>query len=133
VVNVPDEMALRIMTADHKTILLVDDDPDILEVIRDRLSSVGYNVLTAHDGYQALEMSRRDVLHGVLLDIRMPGLDGLTVLTRLHRDCPALPVIAVTANVEKDQLIDLKRAGATDYVTKPLDYSDLLSKISRHF
>jgi len=63
----------------------------------------------------------------------MPGLDGLTVLTRLHRDCPALPVIAVMANVEKDQLIDLKRADATDYVTKPLDYSDLLSKISRHF
>jgi two-component system response regulator GlrR len=121
------------MTHDNKTLLLVDDDPDILEVIRDRLSSLGYTVLTAHDGYEALEIIKRDVLHGVLLDVRMPKLDGLTLLTRLSKDSPQLPIIVVTASVEKEKLADLKRAGAIDCVTKPLDYADLLSKIRLHF
>ena len=121
------------MKTDNKTILLVDDDPDILEVIGDRLSSFGYTVLIAHDGYDALQMSTRDILHGVLLDIRMPGLDGVTVLTRLRQDRPNLPVIVVTASVGKGRLSSLKSAGATDYVTKPLDYADLLAKIRRHF
>jgi CheY-like chemotaxis protein len=121
------------MTRDNKTLLLVDDDPDILEVIRDRLSSLGYTVLTAHDGYEALEIIKRDLLHGVLLDIRMPKLDGLTLLTRLRKDSPQVPIIVVTASVEKEKLADLKRAGAIDYVTKPLGYADLLSKIRLHF
>lgn len=108
-------------------------NPDILEVIRDRLSCLGYNVLTAHDGYEALEISKRDVLHGVLLDIRMPKLDGVTVLTRLSKDRPHLPIIVVTASVEKEKLADLKRAGVIDCVTKPPDCVDLLSKIRRHF
>jgi two-component system, NtrC family, response regulator GlrR len=122
-----------LMTHDNKTLLLVDDDPDILEVIRDRLSSLGYTVLTAHDGYEALEIIKRDLLHGVLLDIRMPRLDGLTLLTRLSKDSPELPIIVVTASVEKMKLAELKRAGAIDCVTKPLDYADLLSKIRLHF
>ena len=56
------------MTHDNKTVLLVDD-PDILEVIRDRLICLGYSVLTAHDGYEVLEISKRDLLHGVLRHI----------------------------------------------------------------
>jgi CheY-like chemotaxis protein len=121
------------MTHDNKTVLLVDDDPDILEVIRDRLICLGYTVLTAHGGYEALEISKRDLLHGVLRDIHMPKLDGLPVLTCLSKDHPHLPIIVVTASVEKEKLANLKRAGAIDCVTKPLDYADLLFKIRLHF
>jgi CheY-like chemotaxis protein len=121
------------MTHDNKTVLLVDDEPDILEVIRDRLICLGYTVLTAHDGYEALEISKRDLLHGVLRDIHMPKLDGLPVLTRLSKDRPHLSIIVVTTSVEKEKLANLKRAGAIDCVTKPLDYADLLFKIRLHF
>ena len=121
------------MKHDNKTLLLVDDDPTTLEVIGDRLSSLGFTVLTARDGYEALEIINRDVLHGVLLDIRMPQLDGRTILTRLTKESPQLPIIVVTADVEKEKLADLMRAGAIDCVTKPLDYDDLVSKIRLHF
>jgi CheY-like chemotaxis protein len=117
----------------QKTILVVDDDFDIREVICDRLSSVGYAVLTAHNGAQALELVRVSQLQGMLLDIRMPGMDGLAVLATVHRDQPQLPIIVVTASVGKDNLENLKCAGAVDYVTKPLVYGELIDKIARHF
>ncbi len=117
----------------QKTILLVDDDFDIREVIRDRLSSSGYAVLTADDGAEALELVSRVRLHGVLLDIRMPGMDGLAVLKTVHRDYPQLPIIVVTASVEKDKLASFQCSGAVDYVTKPLEYGELMDKIRLHF
>lgn len=123
------ESQLRI----QKTILLVDDDFDIREVIRDRLSSSGYEVLTAHDGLEALKLIGRVLLHGMLLDIRMPGTDGLAVLATVHRDYPQLPIIVVTTSIEQDKLAGLKWAGAVDYVTKPLEYPELMSKIRLHF
>jgi len=117
----------------QKTILVVDDDFDIREVICDRLSSAGYTVLTAQNGAQALELVGGSPLHGVLLDIRMPGMDGMAVLATVHRDQPQLPIIVVTASVEKDKLAKLICAGAVDYVIKPLEYAELMDKIARHF
>ena len=121
------------MTRPQKTILVVDDDFDIREVLCDRLSSVGYAVLTAQNGAQALELVKGSQLHGMLLDMRMPGMDGLAVLDTVHRDQPQLPIIVVTASVAKDKLAYLICAGAIDYVTKPLEYAELLDKMARHF
>ena len=109
----------------QKPVLVVDDDPDIRQVLQDRLESYGYPVETASDGRTALEMLEWLTPRGVFLDIRMPGMDGLEVLSRIRERHPAIPVVIITAASAGEKAISAIRAGAQAYLLKPFDTSHI--------
>ena len=111
-----------------KTILVVDDEPKIADLARDYLEHAGFLVRTATDGEQALAAVRRDRPDLVVLDLGLPGLDGLDV-TRAIRHDSNLPVIMLTArDDELDKLLGLE-LGADDYLTKPFSPRELVDRV----
>ena len=93
------------------TILVCDDEKDIVSALNIYLSAEGYRVLTAYDGYQALRLLDREEVHLILLDVMMPGMDGITAMTRL-RQSHNLPVILLTAKSEDtDKVLGLNMGG----------------------
>ncbi|MGC9397515.1 MAG: response regulator transcription factor [Anaerolineae bacterium] len=115
-----------------ETILVVDDEVQILGVVRDYLQRAGYRVLTARDGRTALSIARSKHPDLMVLDIMLPGdLDGLDVCRRIRRDTVLddLPIIMLTARVEEaDRLIGLE-LGADDYVTKPFSPREVVARV----
>lgn len=109
----------------RKPILVVDDDPDIRQVLQDRLESYGYVVETAADGRAALEKLERLTPRGVFLDIRMSGMDGLEVLARIRDRYPEVPVVIITAASAGEKVTSAIRAGARAYLLKPFDTAQL--------
>jgi DNA-binding response OmpR family regulator/DNA-binding CsgD family transcriptional regulator len=115
-------------------ILIVDDTPGHLSLLVDALHSAGFRPLVAPSGESALQRLATVVPDLVLLDMRMPGLDGLATLARL-RELPAarhLPVIFMTAVEEPEQKVAAFAAGAVDYVTKPFHPSEVIARIELH-
>ena len=111
-----------------KTILVVDDEPKIAELARDYLEHAGFTVRTAGDGDAALAAVRRDRPDLVVLDLGLPGLDGLDVTRAIRRDSN-LPVIMLTArDDELDKLLGLE-LGADDYLTKPFSPRELVARV----
>jgi len=114
-----------------KTILVVDDEPQILEICRDYLTAAGFQVLTAEDGPDGLATARREHPDLIVLDLMLPGMDGLDVCRELRRESGALagvPIIMLTARVqESDRLVGLE-LGADDYVTKPFSPRELVAR-----
>jgi two-component system alkaline phosphatase synthesis response regulator PhoP len=114
-----------------RTILVVDDEPRIVEIARDYLQQAGFRALTAGDGDRALAIARAERPSLIVLDLMLPGLDGLDVMRALRRD-PALadiPVIILTARVEEaDKLVGLE-LGADDYLTKPFSPRELVARV----
>ena len=111
-----------------RTILVVDDEPRIVELARDYLEHAGFRVVTASDGRTALEMARRDRPDLVVLDLGLPGLDGLDVTRELRRD-GSIPIVMVTArDDELDKLLGLE-LGADDYLTKPFSPRELVARV----
>jgi len=116
-------------SATAPTILVVDDEPGIREVLASSLEFEGYSVRTAPDGRAALaavEAGRPDL---VILDVLMPGLDGLTACRRLRSADPTLPVLMLTArDLTGDRVAGLD-AGADDYLAKPFELDELLARV----
>ena len=111
-----------------KTVLVIDDEPKIAELCRDYLAAAGYGVLTAGDGPQGLALARRERPDLVVLDLMLPGMDGLDVCRELRRD-GEVPIIMLTARVEEtDKLIGLE-LGADDYLTKPFSPRELVARV----
>jgi len=111
-----------------RTILVVDDEPRIVELARDYLEHAGFRVITAHDGRAALQAARRDRPDLVVLDLGLPGLDGLDVTRELRRD-GSTPIVMVTArDDELDKLLGLE-LGADDYLTKPFSPRELVARV----
>src|SRR5258706_986751 len=111
-----------------KTILVVDDEPRIADLARDYLEHAGFTVRTAADGEAALTAVRRDRPDLVVLDLGLPGLDGLDVTRAIRRDSN-LPVIMLTArDDELDKLLGLE-LGADDYLTKPFSPRELVARV----
>jgi DNA-binding response OmpR family regulator len=113
------------------TILVVDDDADIVRFVEMNLRLEGYRVLVAHDGLQALEMVAAEVPDLVLLDVMMPGFDGIEVTRRLRSDSrtATLPVIMLTAKtMTADRVLGLT-TGADDYILKPFDTLELVARV----
>jgi two-component system, OmpR family, alkaline phosphatase synthesis response regulator PhoP len=109
-------------------ILVVDDEPDIVEIVRYNLEKSGYQVLMAGDGGKALGMARSQHPDLVVLDVMMPGIDGLEVCAILRRETD-LPIILLTArDSETDKVVGLEM-GADDYLTKPFSPRELLARI----
>ncbi|HEX3604665.1 MAG TPA: response regulator transcription factor [Candidatus Dormibacteraeota bacterium] len=111
-----------------KTILVVDDEPGIVRLVRDYLEHGGFAVVTASDGRGALEAARRRRPDIVILDLGLPGLDGLDVTRALRRE-GAVPIVMLTARGEEtDKLVGLE-LGADNYVTKPFSPKELVARV----
>jgi DNA-binding response OmpR family regulator len=111
-----------------KTVLVVEDEPQIAQIVRDYLQHAGFAVVTTPDGAQALILADQRRPDLVVLDLGLPRLDGLEVAKRLRRDTD-IPIIMLTARVEEsDRLIGLD-VGADDYVTKPFSPRELVARV----
>jgi len=114
-----------------KRVLVVEDDPDIVELILHYLRAEGFEVEALGDGRQALERLRGGGHDIVILDLQLPGLDGLSLCAELRRDkrTRALPVIMLTARGdEADRVVGLE-VGADDYVVKPFSPKELVARV----
>ncbi len=110
------------------TVLVVDDEEAIAEAVRARLSSEGFRVLVAGDGPQALAVAREERPDLVVLDLMLPGMDGLEVCTQLQRD-RWVPVLMLTARTEEADKVAGFAVGADDYLTKPFSLRELAVRV----
>ena len=112
----------------NETILVIDDEPKIVKQARDYLEKGGFRVFAAGDGTTGLAIARHEWPDLVVLDLNLPGLDGLDVCRALRRES-AVPIIMLTARVEEtDRLIGLE-LGADDYITKPFSPRELVARV----
>ena len=118
------------MTTKRQSILIVEDEEDILELIQYNLSREGYRVSGVRDGEEALDLIRRSNPDLVVLDLMLPGLDGLEICRRLKADeiTRAIPVIMVTAKGEESDVVLGLGIGADDYLPKPFSPRELVAR-----
>jgi two-component system alkaline phosphatase synthesis response regulator PhoP len=115
-------------------ILIVDDEPDLVETIRFSLELEGYNVLVATNGEEGLNLARQEKPDLILLDLMLPKLDGYKVCRLLKFDerYKHIPILMLTAKTqEKDKILG-KETGANEYITKPFDMDELMAKIKSY-
>jgi len=112
-------------------ILLAEDDEIMRISIYDRLKKYGFQVDQAEDGVRARNLCEKHHYHLVISDIRMPGLDGLTLLKHVLQQSPETDVIIMTAYGSVDDALDCLRRGATEYILKPFDMDDLIIRVNR--
>lgn len=112
----------------NELILVVDDEPKIVKLARDYLEKGGYQVVTAVNGKDALATARHEQPDLIVLDLNLPGMDGLDVCRQLRRES-AVPIIMLTARIdETDRLIGLE-LGADDYIVKPFSPRELVARV----
>lgn len=114
-------------------LLLVDDEARFVETLSKRLTARGFDVEGALGGPQALEMLDARPFDVVLLDVWMPGMDGLEVLKEIRRLHPSVRVVLVSGNASITAAVEGIRLGATDYLLKPVDIEDVLAKVEEAF
>ncbi|MCF7876001.1 response regulator, partial [Candidatus Bipolaricaulota bacterium] len=108
-----------------KTVLVVDDDEDLVELLKKYLEKDGYEVLTAYDGSAALNLFRLRDVDLIVLDLMLPKVDGLNVCRSIRSESQ-VPIIMLTAKTEEEDRIKGLDLGADDYVTKPFSPGELL-------
>ncbi len=114
-----------------ETILIVDDEEDIIELIQYNLKTEGYDILTATSGEAAIEIADRDQPDLIVLDLMLPGIDGLEVTQRLKgthatRD---IPIVMLTAKGEESDIVTGLEMGANDYISKPFSPRELVARV----
>jgi len=114
-------------------ILIVDDEKDFTESLAERLTLRDYEVSTSFSGEEALEKLKTYNLDVVILDVQMPGLDGIETLREIKRIKPLTEVIMLTAHATVETAIKGMQLGALDYLMKPCDNEELVSKIERGY
>jgi len=112
-------------------VLLVDDEEDILEVIRDRLEANGFTVVTAGTGLEALRKFSSEQFDGVFLDIRMPEMDGMQALEEIRKRDNKIPVVILTSSATQEVAVKAIAKGANEYVLKPFEWEGLKAKIEK--
>lgn len=110
------------------TVLICDDQPDIVNALKIYLTPEGYRLLTAYTGLEAVELARREELSLILMDVMMPGMDGITATARI-REFSNVPIIFLTAKSETEDLVLGLNMGADDYITKPFETRELIARI----
>ncbi|MDA0793773.1 MAG: response regulator transcription factor [Bacteroidetes bacterium] len=119
------------MKKENIKILLVDDEPDIVEIIRFNLERVGYQISTAYNGVEAIKVAEKEIPHLIILDIMMPDIDGIETCERLRQD-PKFNdtvIMFLSARGEDYSYVAAFEAGADDYTTKPIKPKVLVSKV----
>lgn len=113
------------------TVLIVEDEADVVDLLRYNLNKAGFSVLIANDGLQGLEMARANRPDVVVLDLMLPGMDGKTVCRSLKKDpeTEALPILMLTAKSEPAERVQGLEIGADDYVTKPFSPRELVLRV----
>lgn len=114
-----------------QAILVVEDDNTIRELVEMILLHAGYQVATARDGREGLELLRRSRPDLVLLDIAMPGIDGLEVLKRIRQRGYSMAVLMMTANSSAQVVRDVMALGGNGYVLKPFDPEELVTRVKK--
>jgi CheY-like chemotaxis protein/nucleotide-binding universal stress UspA family protein len=124
---------IELSTEDRKKykILIVDDELSLRDSLKEWLEEEGFTTGMAESGQQALEMLAKDKYQLMLSDIKMPGMDGVELLTRAKKEYPDLGVVMMTAYATIDTAVDAMKIGAHDYLTKPFDPESLLPKIQK--
>ena len=115
------------------TVLIVDDDAALREGLAETLADLGHRAEQAADGEAALRRIARGGVDAVLLDLRMPGMDGMEVLRRLRAGAAPPPVAVLTAVPTAANTIEAMRLGAVDHLTKPIGRDDLAALLARMF
>lgn len=118
----------EVESSDRHNILVVDDDPDTIALLKQILRGGGFNVMGAVSGHEALSKVAKNEPDLVLLDMMMPDMDGSATLSHL-REMTDVPVIIVSARFKKDEIIDGLRLGADDYITKPFSNTELIERV----
>jgi DNA-binding NtrC family response regulator len=114
-------------------IMLVDDEERFLSTTQKLLTKKGIDVVSATSGAVALEMLRQMHIHVVILDVKMPGMDGNETLMKIKRQFPLVEVIMLTGHATVESAIDGLKSGATDYLIKPTEVDDLIAKAQEAF
>ncbi len=114
-------------------IMLVDDEERFLLTTEKLMSRKGYNIITAASGWEALEKLKSHNIHVVILDVKMPGMDGNSTLKEIKKQFPLVEVIMLTGHATVDSAVDGLKSGAIDYVMKPCDMDELLKKAEDAF
>ncbi len=110
-------------------VLLVDDEKDFVEMLSLRLNEVGEKVTTAHSGKECLENLENNKIDVVILDIKMPGMDGMETLGEIKKKFPLVEVIMLTGHGSTETAVEGMKMGAFDYLMKPADFDDLTTKL----
>ncbi len=113
--------------------MLVDDEPRFLSTTQKLLKKHGYDAITATSGAEALKTLSLQTVHVVILDVKMPGMDGIAALREIKRQFPLIEVIMLTGHATVESAIDGLKAGATDYLMKPADVADVIAKAEQAF
>lgn len=117
--------------ADKSRILVVDDEEALRTVLSSELTGAGYEVSSAADGDEAISIVQNKKFELILLDIKMPKVDGFEVLKFVKSNYPAIKIIMLTGFADLKNAIESKKQGAEDFVSKPYDLVDLLTTIER--
>ncbi|WP_371365618.1 Protein-glutamate methylesterase/protein-glutamine glutaminase [Sporomusa rhizae] len=113
------------MSNSQATILVIDDQPGIRRLLTEVLQDEGYKVVTAQNGYEGIQVAQDVNPHVILMDMKMPGMDGIEALKELKRKGQGDQVIMMTAYGELDMVNEAREAGMRDYITKPFDIMSL--------
>ena len=114
-------------------IMLVDDEERFLATTKKLIEKKGMPVTTASSGAEALEKLRMEIVHVVILDVKMPGMDGIETLREIKRQFPMVEVIMLTGHGTVESAVEGLKTGATDYLTKPTDIGELMDKAREAF
>ena len=117
-----------------RRVLIIDDEPEFVEMIKMRLEANECDVLVAHDGQSGLALLRKERPGLVLLDVMMPGMDGFQVLRAIRNsdDIAHIPVVMLTAKGESKSIFKAEQLGATDYLIKPCNSEDLVKLVRKY-
>ncbi len=116
-----------------KTLLVVDDEAGHRQMVRAVLEDVGWTVCEAENGDAALETLLHKTVHTALVDMRMPGMDGMSLLKKIHAHTPQLPVVLLTAYGSVGRAVEAMKMGAFDYLTKPADNEELKTVLNKSY
>ncbi|HSL50977.1 MAG TPA: response regulator [Candidatus Deferrimicrobiaceae bacterium] len=115
-------------------ILVIDDDPSVAEMIAEAIRSFGHEALVALDGAEGLRVLESTAVQGVFLDLVMPGLGGLAVLTRIRSRYPQVPVVILSAHAGDEEAREAMALGASEVIMKPAglaQFTEVLSRLTR--
>jgi two-component system response regulator AtoC len=119
------------MLPERKQVLIVDDEPNLRKILSAQLTRDGYDALTAEDGEQGLHLLREHHIDLVITDLKMPKVDGMTLLKRALEIEPELPVVLITAHGTIDTAVEALKRGAFDFVTKPFDKDEVRQIVAK--